>query len=132
MEIFQKGMSIALVEETWKDRGATYQFIGRIIYKQLEGTKSLSASALMLLSGGCKRGVRYRGDTPSGRTGESKTASGNLAPYRRLQHQQFLFQVNHSKTKPTQFLLPRIYNLIKSAVSIIMRQPYTCGIITSF
>lgn len=88
-------MSIVFVKDTWKDRGATYQLIGRIKYKQLEGTKSLSASALMLLSGGCKREVGYRGDTASGRTRKSKAAAGNFAPHRRLQYQQFLCQVNY-------------------------------------
>ena len=49
MELFRKGMSIVLIEETWKGGGAAYQLIGKIIYKRLEGTKSLSASALMLV-----------------------------------------------------------------------------------
>lgn len=35
MELFQKGMSIVLIEETWKGRGSAYQLVGKIIYIQL-------------------------------------------------------------------------------------------------
>lgn len=48
MELFQKGMSIVLIEKTWKRRCSACQLVGKIIYKLLEGTKSLSVSVTML------------------------------------------------------------------------------------
>lgn len=48
MELFQKGMSIALIEGTWRGRGSAYQLVGKTIYKELEGIKSLLVWVPML------------------------------------------------------------------------------------
>lgn len=48
MELFQKGMSIVLIEETLRSRGSANQLVGKIIYKELIGTKTLLVSVTML------------------------------------------------------------------------------------
>lgn len=85
---------------TWRGRGAACHLTGKIRYKQLEGTKILSASALMLVRR-VQKGSVLQGDTSSGTTGESKAAAGSFAPRRSSHHQQSLFWDNYLiKTKP--------------------------------
>lgn len=112
--------------KTWKGRGSAYQLTGKIIYKELEGQRVCQSQSLCWARG-WKSWIKHRGDAPSERPVESKEVTGSFSPCRNSQHQLFLFQYNYLiRGKNTS---PFPWNkVIKSAVSMTMRQPYTCPI----
>lgn len=114
--------SIVLFEETCKCGGATYQLIGKIIYKQLEGITSFSASVLVLIR------RAQKSDQPLGSTGESKTLAVRFTPSRSLQNQKFLFWDHYLVKHKTHSILIPQNKFIKRAVSKAMRQSYICCI----
>lgn len=114
--------SIVLFAETCKCGGAAYQLIGKIIYKQLEGITSFSASVLVLIR------RAQKSDQPLGSTGESKTLAGRFTPSRSLQNQKFLFWDHYLVKHKTHTILIPQNKFIKRAVSKAMRQSYICCI----
>lgn len=131
MELFQKGMSIALIEETWKGRGSAYQLVGKIIYKGWK-EKRVCQSQPPCSDRGWKSWVKHRSDAPSERPGESKTAAGSFAPCRNSQYQLFLFWYNYFIREEKNATPSPQNKVIKSAVSMTMRQLYTCPIHNNF
>lgn len=125
MELFWKGMSIVLIEWLGEAEVLPATLQEKLDMNSWKGQRFCQPQS-SCLSGGCRRGVFCRGDTSLGRPGESKAAAGSFAPRRSSHHQQSLFWDNYLiRTKPRWFLFPK-NKLIKSAVSMTVRQPYIC------